>query len=187
MTGDDIGGPTVNGRSPRRRPELWFVGFVALLLLAVLLSPFLARREGPHPNTNCLANVKYLATALNMYVMDYDAPPDSTWWCDRLSDYVKAKGVYKCPQAPDLECGYALNTGIEGASKDDAVPNVPGGGTVTIFESNVGWNAHGGKALLPKEPRHMHGDNYGFLDGHSKWFHRGSEGQLRWEAKGKPN
>jgi prepilin-type processing-associated H-X9-DG protein len=46
---------------------------------------------------------------------------------------------------------------------------------VAIFESDRGWNAHGGPQLLPRNPRHVKGDNYGFADGHAKWYARKSE------------
>jgi hypothetical protein len=60
----------------------------------------------------------------------------------------------------------------------------------TIFESDVGWNAHGGRELLPEKPRHLvgghlGGDNYGFLEGSARWVKRGAaEGLLRWEVGG---
>jgi len=53
-----------------------------------------------------------------------------------------------------------------------------------VFESDKGWNAHGGKELLPHTPRHSGGDMYGFAGGHmedeggfdtspiEKWYRR---------------
>ena len=55
-----------------------------------------------------------------------------------------------------------------------------------------GPRAHGGPELLPDEPRHYGGDNYGFADGHTVWLPRKKspdgtwakepEAEVRWEV-----
>ena len=166
-----------------RRPMLRVVGFAGLHLLTALLFPFFVREHGPSPPAQCLANVKNLAIALNMYLADYNAPPDPRRWCDQLLDYVKNKDVYRCPEARGSEYGYALNTGVGNVNRDAARYHGPAGDVVSIFESDRGWNAHGGRELLPAQPRHLDGDNYGFLDGHARWFEREGADKLRWKLE----
>ena len=172
----------MTGSRPRwRGPVWWVLGGLFVAALVALFWPLLVRPYEPVPHRQCLADVKNLAIALNMYLYDYDALPNPERWCDRTMEYVKSEEVYRCPQAPDLRCGYALNTGAEGASYADAASGASGAGVVAIFESDAGWNAHGGRKLLPEKPRYMGGDCYGFLDGHAKWFERGGAEKLRWE------
>ena len=162
----------------------WVVGSVALLTVAGLVHALRMRPE-PYCPVECLSNLKNLAMAISMYVTDYDAPPDPRRWCDQTAEYIRSKEIYKCPEAPGLVCGYALNTGVKGASSGNMATGATGAKTVTIFESDVGWNAHGGRELLPAEPRHLGGDNYGFLEGSARWMKReAAEGLLRWEVGG---
>jgi len=55
--------------------------------------------------------------------------------------------------------------------------------TLAIFESDAGWNAVGGPQLLPDEPRHFGGDNYGFADGSVRWLPRKKLGT---DSRGNP-
>lgn len=43
---------------------------------------------------------------------------------------------------------------------------------VAVLERGCGVALSGGPALLPDEPRHLGGDNYGFADGHAQWIER---------------
>lgn len=44
--------------------------------------------------------------------------------------------------------------------------------TVLVFESGSAVALAGGPELLPDEPRHFGGDNYGFADGSARWIRR---------------
>jgi len=103
-----------------------------------------------------------------MYLYDYDDHlPATTDWCDVLvGPYVGNPDAFVCPAASDLPCGYALNGSLVGASLADVYDPSQ---TVAIFESDRGWNAAGGEDLLPYEPRHLGGYNFGYVDGHAGW------------------
>ena len=183
MTGDNIGRKTAEPGPRWRGPVWWVLSGLFVVVLVTMAWPLLVRPHEPPPVHQCLANVKNLAIALNMYLADYNAPPDPRRWCDQLLDYVKNKDVYRCPEARGSEYGYALNTGVGNVNRDAARHYGPAGDVVSIFESDRGWNAHGGRELLPAQPRHLDGDNYGFLDGHAKWFEREGADKLRWKLE----
>ena len=119
----------------------------------------------------CLSSVKSIAVALQMYAGDYDRFPPADGWCDRLTVYLRSEEVWRCPARPELRSGYALNSALAGmpypgdtAKRWDKV--------VSVFESDQGWNAAGGREVLPPHPRHpgvgpgyAMGDNYGFAGG----------------------
>ena len=136
----------------------------------------------PHPAPPvCLSTVNNISLGFQMYVADNDDRfPPSSDWSDRLSEYVKNRDVFRCNKADGLECSFAYNTSLSGASLADiADPSQ----VVVIFESDRGWNAAGGSELLPDEPRHLGGDNYGFADGHAEWLPRKKLGT---DKDGKP-
>jgi hypothetical protein len=140
-------------------------------LFAVMAVPASnSARESPAEEV-CLANVYHLARAMRAYMEDNDERlPLAQKWCDQLGAYVESPKSFVCPQAWRLRCGYAYNTCLSGRRSASVV--VPEN-TVAIFESDRGWNAHGGAELLPKAPRHYHhGDVYGFADGRARWRSR---------------
>jgi prepilin-type processing-associated H-X9-DG protein len=161
---------------------------VAGLLLALWPSAArTAQRLGTRPSIQCLSNVKSLALALDMYLTDYAAFPPSDHWGDATSDYVesatseyvKSQDVYHCPQARGA-FGYAYNDALGGVAADALADpaRVP-----AIFEADAGWNADGGKELLPIFARHGGGDNIGFPDGHAAWYARQKpRGGVRWDS-----
>jgi prepilin-type processing-associated H-X9-DG protein len=164
----------------------WQLGLlvVAGIALAAMLFPVFARqRDGHDPETlgrhRCLGNVKNLAMAIQIYLTDYDALPEPARWCDEISEYVRRPDVYHCYQAPALRSAYALNTGAVGANEKMAA-SPSAARLIVIFESDVGWNAHGGGELLPTPPRHLGGENFGFLDGHARWIERGDWSRVQW-------
>jgi prepilin-type processing-associated H-X9-DG protein len=140
--------------------------FVFAILSAMLYPVFARARASAHKAT-CLTNTKMLALALQMYLVDNnDRLPSTTNWCDVLNPYVGKPDAYVCTAARDLPCGYAFNASLVGASLADVYEIQE---TVAIFESDRGWNAAGGQDLLPYEPRHLGGNNFGYLDGHATW------------------
>jgi len=139
------------------------------------------RSHPPYRYPVCLSNVKNLALGVQMYLADNnEAFPPSRDWCDRLQEYTKNDTVFQCPRADNLRCAFAYNAALDGASF--ASLDTPTK-TVVIFESDRGWNAAGGPELLPNEPRHLGGDNYGFTDGHATWVQRKRLGR---DANGEP-
>jgi hypothetical protein len=134
------------------------------------------------PSIQCLSNVKNLAMAMQMYASDYGRFPPPKRWGDATVTYINAsvgKRLYRCPQAPDT-FGYAYNGALGGVAANTLADpaRVP-----AIFEADAGWNAHGGKELLPIFPRHGGDDNIGFPDGHAKWYARQKPpGEVRWDT-----
>jgi len=181
----------VLGLAPRQVAAGRIKSNIALVLALVAtglivdgwLTPLL---HPPHErNVQCLSNVKNVALALTMYVTDYDAYPPAAAWCDVLNaSIIKNRDIYRCPQAPSLKSGQAYNDRLAGVN-----PTGLGNAdrVVSVFESDRGWNAHGGGPhLLPPAPRHKGGDNYGFADGHVKWFLRDQRGGITWDPKVTP-
>jgi hypothetical protein len=177
-------GRMAEDQQPRRGVPLWLVlAVLAGLALVLMALPLFLRRQGtPHPYPVCLSNVKNITLAVQMYVSDYDDVfPPAAQWCDTLLEYVRNEDVYRCPEAEELSCAYAFNAALGAAMEADLAHPV---NTVVIFESDLGWNAAAGRALLPEEPRHLSGDSYGFADGHAAWVGREKvmEGEpgMRW-------
>jgi len=136
--------------------------FVAFLSLARLMFP---RQRDPSRTSHCLSNVVNLSMVFEMYLADNgDRFPPTTNWREVKEAYLYAPEVFVCPAAPYLPCGYAFNASLVGLSSADIHDPVR---TVVIFESDRGWNAAGGPELLPEEPRHAGGHNFGYLDGHA--------------------
>ena len=143
------------------------------ILAAMVFPVFMKARSSAHKMT-CLSNVKNISLALQMYMSDNDdrliAADD---WCGDLEEYVRNYDVFVCPVAGDLDCAYAYNSDLSGADLSFFSDPMS---TVAIFESDLGWNASGlPQDILPSEPRHLGGDNYGFLDGHAQWVSRGAD------------
>ena len=156
-------------------PTALIVGLVLFSLLivfsifAAMLFPVFSRARATAHKAECLSNVRNLSLSLQLYFCDNDdCFLPATNWCDVLHPYVHNREVkvFACPAAPDLPCGYAFNASLSGASMLDVYDP---GQTVAFFESDRGWNAAGGPELLPYEPRHLGGNNFGYVDGHAAW------------------
>jgi len=155
------------------------------LFVAMLFLVFPRARATAH-KAICRAYVSHLSCALRMYVHDYDECfPPTTNWCDVFDPYVDNREVFVCPAASDLPCGYAFNASLTGASLADVYDPSQ---TVAIFESDRGWNAAGGQDLLPYEPRHLGGYNFGYVDGHYAWVSEEAiSEQCIWNLQSSPN
>jgi len=110
-----------------------------IAILAAILFPVFARAREKARTTACLSNVKELATAVHMYVQDYDETmPGYTvytsnsasvprpysggsgtylYWMDVLWPYVLNREVFRCPSysttsSTDIFQGYGWNAGV---------------------------------------------------------------------------
>ncbi len=163
------------------------VVLMGLVVAAALLYPVFMEERGSRIDTD-IANIHELAFVVDMYIADYDRAPDPRVWSDQLMEYVRDPEVFRSPRARNLRAGYALNAGAQAADRR-VVESPEAARLVTIFESDRGWNAHGGRELLPVKPRYEGGDNYGFLDGHVQWVKRGDTSvPMQWQvaAPGRP-
>jgi len=171
-------------------------------------------RRPPRPDPyrvelDCYGNLEILASALEMYLDDYDNRfPLTNTWCNGLYPYIQERispwepadmdaeirGMLICPAVPELVCGYAFNAALSGVSYD-AIED-PRQDTVVVFESDWGWNAAGGPELLPDEPRHLGGENYlvlasPWVRSHRpggprtipEWYHRAGADMPRWRRE----
>jgi prepilin-type processing-associated H-X9-DG protein len=117
----------------------------------------------------CLSNMMCLTRALGVYADNYGQLPSAPDWCEAILPDVTGPGRFTCPtETEGITGGYALNDHIRDIGRGSGLAPQ----TVSVFESDAGWNAAGGAELLPDVPRHSGGDNYGFADGHVEWIKR---------------
>jgi len=134
----------------------------------------------------CVRNLWMLVRHLLMYVADNDnAFPSPDTWCDAVELRLEETPYFPrqfsvCPQAPQLPCSYAYNSALAGLSPEALADPEH---TVVLFESDAGWNAHGGRELLPEQPRHGEHDNYAFADGSARSYPRTQALDLHWRPR----
>ena len=91
-----------------------------IAILAAILFPVFARARENARKSNCQSNLKQIGLALRSYSQDYDERypcyrffdniPEVTYsWRIALLPYVKNRGIFVCPSAPNLN-GFALST-----------------------------------------------------------------------------
>ncbi len=78
--------------------------------------------------------------------------------------------------------GYGVNSNC----RDLTLARIEDSATcVVVFESDLGCSASWGPESLVGKPRHLGGDNWGFADGHARWFPRTSDNPIiQWEPGG---
>jgi prepilin-type processing-associated H-X9-DG protein len=158
------------------------VSAVFLLMIpffAAMLLPALASAKSKAMEINCVNNEKQLALAVMIYSGDHanHLPPAATW-CDAIQTNAGPGNVFRCPASGNAasRCDYAFNAKLDGLDTSKINPQ-----TVLIFESDGGWNAHGGAELLasPRHPRHN--SVVAFADGHAEIESEAKLKTLRWD------
>ena len=106
--------------------------------------------------SDCAWNIERLYTTGPLDRRDINSYPESNQWCDIImqdrdnTSYVRDEEMmewFKCPAAGEGKSHYALNPNC----KRDSPPD-----TVLLFETQAGWNQHGGPELFTfdnHEPR----------------------------------
>jgi hypothetical protein len=160
------------------------VSAIFLLMIpiyAAMLLPALAAAKQRAQTINCVNNEKILALAVQMYTVDHTNhfPPAATW-CDAIKKYANASDrVFKCPAAASgaSRCDYGFNAALDGMDESKVDPQ-----TVMLFESDGGWNANGGPALMTTSARHEHGRVWvvAFADGSIQEIRQSQVNNLRW-------
>jgi prepilin-type processing-associated H-X9-DG protein len=176
------------GREPiRPKPSdgsnIWVcvvVGCLGMLLIvgvvaAAIMVPTYTRAREKARQASCLANLKQIGLAANMYAQDYNGllPPPGGW-PDRLYPYIKNGAVFTCPSdqrasGPSVhgqQIGYAMNGAVGGLD----INTISNPAAVKIhFDGTTVVGGVGDAAF-----RHNDGANAAYVDGHAKWIDRGS-------------
>ncbi len=168
-----------------------------IAILAAILFPVFAKARAKARQTSCLSNVKQISLALMMYAQDYDEcypHVDHTtgydWWWP-LQAYVKNAQLFRCPAykanpATEPETDYVLNALFAhgssmgtfqepaqqiaiavrrpGCPESDYHPWPDDGASWANLSAYSEFEAHIATAI------HNDGSNYGFADGHAKWY-----------------
>jgi hypothetical protein len=139
---------------------------------------------------HCAANLQDLWYRLRLYhrvkaatsggpVTTGEKPyPRPAKWCDDVSTAYRhlgkaIAGPFKCPGAGEGRCHYAMNP----ACTPDSPPDM-----VLLFETNAGWNQHGGPGLFTFDNHDPKGGCVLLNDGTVKFIRNKQElKQLRWK------
>jgi len=137
--------------------------FLLIPIFAAMLLPALAAAKQKAQQISCVNNEKQLAIAVMIYSGDHtNQLPAAASWCDAIKESVGSDKVFKCPSASESStCDYAFNDRLGGLDQSQINPQ-----TVMIFESDGGWNAHGGPASVASNRHHRNITVVAFADGH---------------------
>jgi prepilin-type processing-associated H-X9-DG protein len=150
---------------------------VEMPVVTAMIPAFERARESAR-KTQCLANVRALSVAMNLYLADHGQFPKADRWVEEMEEY-GVLGRLKCPEdTSDAKCSYGMNWGFSGkpesAIKDAAKQ-------VIFYETaHPGDTPRGGKTDVASPPRHQGGNNYGFVDGHAKWCQEPAGDEVQW-------
>ena len=130
--------------------------------------------SGVHWSFQCASNMSGLGRAMLIYANDNnDQYSTADKWCDLLIEYdtdVKEK-FFKCKGAGKGRCNFAINSKAEPNSPSDIV---------WLFESQPGWNQHGGPEILTTENHKGKGCNILFNGRHVVFVKTKDLGELNW-------
>jgi type II secretory pathway pseudopilin PulG len=175
----------------------WGLQVVAVVIVAIVAAAALGggllvwRVAVGLSGLRCYNNVEELAISLQMYAQDHGRFPPADTWCDKLAagGYESHPEVFQCSRHRGARSSYAFNDAL---GEVDPRTIDQREHTVLVFESDGGWNAHGGKEMLVAKPRHNGGDYYGVAGGQMNsanpealWRSRrptaGGGSSLRWQ------
>ncbi len=171
-----------------------------IAILAAILFPVFARAREKARQASCLSNVKQISLAMMMYLDDYDeqfVTCDAVYrWYYPLQPYVKNGQVFKCPSlkgdASNPDTDYTLS-GLfahgmalacfdrpaetimvaereKGCGYEGFHPWPAAGGNWDDLDTYVAGDGHNWLVDHIAKERHNGGSNYGFADGHAKWY-----------------
>lgn len=138
------------------------MGTAGVVVCVVVLAPVCAPDPPFGHRRACLSNVKQLAVALSIYVVDYDDRLPQANWSNGLREYVKDPNLFSCPEAPRFDFGYAFHRGMIGFSVTRSLsPSTE----VVLFESDTNTrNAVGTLKDEVKSGRHRRATWWGMID-----------------------
>lgn len=131
--------------------------------------------------SDCAWNIERLYTAGPLDRRDINSYPESNQWCDTImqdrdNSEVRDEEMrerFKCPAAGEGKSDYALNPNCRPDSPRD---------TVLLFETEAGWNQHGGPELFTFDNHEPRGGCVLLKDATVKFIRTEEElRQLRWK------
>lgn len=133
----------------------------------------------------CLSNLKHQGAALMLYADQNNGRlPIAGHWCDSILPYCFRPSssdlgeLLTCPALPRGERGgYAFDAALGG----NHLPESQARKIPMIFESDPGWNLHGGAEIISKHPRHHDRLTLLFVDGHVRWMKKSETNKLLWK------
>ena len=157
-----------------------------IAILASILFPVFARARENARRSSCQSNLKNVGLGFQQYLQDYDElypRNDSSaglgWASHQLQPYIKSTQVFTCPSdsAVNASTGqsysYAYNTNLGGQNQSSLLATAL---TVVNFEVSAPastaqttantWS----QGTTDAAQRHLEGANFGFTDGHVKWY-----------------
>lgn len=125
----------------------------------------------------CGNNLEYLSIEFKYYTKKEQVYPPPSQWCDSLVRYWNSndnsKRLLTCPSVGGTECCFAMNPDC----KPDSPPD-----TVLLFETQAGWNQHGGPTLFTFDHHDPRGGLVLLNDDTVKFIRTEEElKQLRWK------
>ena len=175
--------------------ELLIVIAIIAVLAALLWPVNIGTRENA-PRSSCASNMKQMGLAFAQYNNDYDDkfPMTTTeqGWFAAVQPYLKSEAIFQCPseelRKDDNLTDYWFNrrlAGVETKAVADVTLTLLQGDGEPSDDPNVSlqlmpplWISKAGSPAR----RHLEGANYGFADGHVKWF---KAGKLTLDKSGK--
>ena len=171
-----------------KRQAFTLLQAVLLLLLvgiiAAVLFPIFARPSDGHGRSNCQSNLKQIGLGFVQYVQDYNEKfpilTTEQGWVGALQPYVKSTNIFICPQErvriADNLTDYWFNrrlAGVETKKIGSAASTFLSGDGEASDDPNISLQLLPPRWLEKDDSpahRHLEGANYGFADGHVKWF-----------------
>ena len=160
-----------------------------IAILASILFPVFARARENARRSSCQSNLKNIGLGFQQYLQDYDElypRADSVaatgWACIQLQPYIKSTQVFTCPSdakgTAAAPFSYGYNSNLDSKNQSTLLASSL---TVVNFEvEGVATNTTGvtwGEATTDPSQRHLEGGNFGFTDGHVKWYKKGKVSQ----------
>jgi prepilin-type processing-associated H-X9-DG protein len=137
----------------------------------------------------CLSQVRQLCLAASMYSQDYDERFPGQDWNPALYPYVRSSGVWECPSRK-FQVGYGMNRSVVWQPIEHVWDP---SNTVLFYESLSPDNGSvysgvtptpslvGGQDMVVPAGVHNGGNNFGFIDGHARWYGMPtSEANMAW-------
>ena len=156
-----------------------------IAILAAILFPVFARARENARRSSCQSNLKNIGLGFQQYIQDYDElfPVGTTtaaagWGSFQLQPYIKSTQVFSCPSDSVVDSAriysYGYNSQI-GTATTGINQSSLAATALTVLNYEVaapaaGVQSVGTSVAATDAQRHLEGSNFGFTDGHVKWF-----------------